>query len=69
MQYKYTGRAAEFRIPSDPKVYKYGDIVPISKQDALHMADYSTLHSFEEVKSGVDLMDKETSPIEKKGDK
>ena len=62
MPYRYTGQASEFRLPGDPKVYKNGDIVPISKADALHMSQYSHLHSFEIVNSGEDLMDAVTAP-------
>lgn len=62
MGFKYTGRASEFRIPGDEKVYKPGDIIPISREDALHMSEQSNLHSFEIVKSGDDLMENATKP-------
>lgn len=69
MGYRYVGSASVFRLPGDPKEYKYGDIVPISEKDALHMSSYSNLHRFETVKSGKDLMDVVTTPDTKQGDK
>lgn len=56
-------------IPGDPKIYKNGDIVPISKNDALHMTSQSSMHSFEIVNTGEDLMDKATEPVPNTGSK
>ena len=62
MALRYTGSANEFYLPGNPKAYKNGDVVPISQQDALHMIEQSSLHSFELVKSGEDLEEKVTTP-------
>lgn len=63
---KYTGRAVSFRLPGSDKEYKHGDIVPISQRDALHMIDYSDLHSFELVDTGEDLLETKTAPQDDK---
>lgn len=50
MPYKWTPPPgyAELTIPGNPKVYKPGDMVPISKDLAEHMMRYGA-HSFEGV--------------------
>lgn len=46
MALKYTGRANPLVI--DGRAYAPGDVVPISKADALRMAARSNLHRFED---------------------
>jgi len=47
MALRYTGRAEVLVI--DGTTYRPGDVVPISKADALRMAARSHLHTFEDV--------------------
>jgi len=47
MALRYTGRANPLVI--DGRAYAPGDVVPISKADALRMAARTNLHGFEEV--------------------
>ena len=62
MPYRYTGRASSFYLQGSDKEYKRGDIVPISKQDALNMIEQGNLHSFELVDEKIDLEDVVTKP-------
>lgn len=47
MALKYTGRANPLVI--DGQAYRPGDIVPLTKAEALRMAGRTNLHSFEDV--------------------
>ena len=66
MPLRYTGRAAELRHPNHPdKVYKPGDIVPLTQNEALNLIEQSKMHTFEIVKDGKEVGDLEetvTSP-------
>lgn len=60
MALKYTGRS-ELHFPGDETVYRNGDTVPISPDDAAKMALRSRLHSFEDT-AGADVLDAVTAP-------
>lgn len=62
MKYRYTGSVKELHIPGDPKVYKPGDEVPLSEVQVMALINASKMHSFEEVKSGKDVLDAVTTP-------